>query len=109
MISPIWNYDNELDGWRVKPCCPYEKVKAGDVYEWVATVGTRSGYTFKPGERMTVIEPTGQMPFDEIGPDGVNWHVDAANGYTVWSTLELVISHGLVKKVLTDAVSPGTK
>lgn len=81
------------------PLGPYEKVKAGDVYEFTRDVYARSGHIFEEGDTLHVIEATGQTPYGEIGPDGVNWKVDAGNGYTVWATLEQCISRGLLVKI----------
>ena len=83
----------------IQPLGPYEKVQAGDVYEFTNDVWLRSGHIAEEGDRLHVIEPTGQVPFGEIGPDGVNWKVDAGNGFTVWATLEQCISRGLLRKV----------
>lgn len=83
---------------QIEAYAPYEKVKAGDVYVFVSMVLTRGGHIFRVGERLTVVEPTGQTPYGEIGPDGVNWHCQASNGYTVWATLEQCIARGLLRR-----------
>jgi hypothetical protein len=83
----------------IQPLAAYEKVKAGDVYEFTRDVWARSGHIFEEGDQLKVIESTGQTPWGEIGPDGCNWKVDAGNGYTVWATLEQCISRGLLVKV----------
>lgn len=81
------------------PLEPISPVVAGDVYEFTHNILTRGGDILPKGSKLTVVEPTGQTPYGEIGPAGVNWKCDAANGFTVWATLEQCISRGVLVKV----------
>ena len=74
-----------------------ESVRPLDMYVFQCDVYCRDGSILSKGSRLTVILPTHEVPYGEIGPRGVNWICDAENGRTIWATLEQCISRGLLK------------
>lgn len=76
-------------------------IMVGDIYECMYDISCRDGSTLPNGSTVTVLEKTGFIPYGEVGPDK-NWLCKAANGNTVWSTLESCIERKLLKKVSSN-------
>lgn len=72
-------------------------VKAGNMYRVdVSGVSCRSGFMHLQGETLEVEAPTMDVPFDEVGPRGINWIVKTRHDTSVWATLESCIARGIL-------------
>lgn len=77
-----------------------EPVQYGDKYEWMMTVGCRSGATQEAGTIIEVLDSTRRCTWGEISESGWNWICRTADGLvSEWSTLEACISRGTLRKV----------
>ncbi len=83
------------------PLSPIQPVRSGDWYVFERDLLTRGGDIIPKGSMLEVIEPTGQIPYGDVGPMGHNWLCVASNGRTIWATLEWCISADIVSFVQT--------
>lgn len=75
-------------------------VKAGDVFRvCVSGIRCRNGLVHMRDETLTVVSPTIDTPFDEVGPHRINWIVRTKHDRSVWATLESCIARGLLEPV----------
>lgn len=78
-----------------------EPVQVGDKYEWLMTVGCRSGAIQQAGSVIEVLDFTRNATWGEVSESGVNWICRTADGLvSEWSTLEACISRGTLRKVI---------
>lgn len=75
------------------------KIHSGQVYEFVQEIRCRNGDIHPAGSRLHVHDSTIEAPFDEIGPNGVNWICRTKFGITIWSTLEHCIERKVIKRL----------
>lgn len=91
---------NYKDAKVIRNLCAIEPVKFGDKYEWQMTVGCRSGAIQEEGSIIEVLDSSRACVFGEISESGWNWICRTADGLvSEWSTLELCISRGVLRKV----------
>ena len=88
-------------------------VKEGQVFQWLFDVKCRDkdprGFIMPKGSRLRVIKRTHFNPYNEIGPNGHNWLCEAANGITVWATLESCLERNLLTDLQSGLMRPNVR
>jgi hypothetical protein len=82
-------------------------VQEGDVYVFLVNMTTRAGFVHPAGSRLYVHDATKDTPFDELGPDGVNWYCRTQFDLSIWSTLEQGIERFLFARVSSEIPNRG--
>lgn len=91
-------YDDGINRVDIPHELPDRLPQCGDVYEWVHSTHTLGGRQYKPGDRMLVLERTGQVPHYRTSSLG-NLLVEDRHHTSVWTSFEHAIAIGSLKYV----------
>lgn len=73
------------------------EILPGQIYVWKCNVSCRDGSLLPAGSEVQVISITQDAPYGEIMERGYNLICKAANGTTVWATLEQCLSRDMLE------------
>jgi hypothetical protein len=91
-------YDDGENQGAIELEAPERLPQPGDVYEWLRPCNTVGGHHYRTGERMTVVERTGHVPFHRTSSLG-NLLVNGPYGTSVWTCFENSVADGWLKLV----------
>lgn len=84
---------------------PYQgDLEPGSVYEVVVPFFSAAGRAYHIGNRLELIEPTGQKPWGVIAEGGINWMVKCPHfappaKQAIWSCFQLMIDAGWLRRI----------
>jgi hypothetical protein len=87
-------------GWLRSSSAEKIQVKSGQVYIFIKEMHSRDGNVHPKDSRLHVHDSTTDAPFDEVGPNDLNWYCRTQFGVSIWSTLEHCIERGILKLVV---------